>query len=63
MENQKNILQIIEWLKQQIYMLGANDVEFSIVDGIIKQYKEGQISGDEAVKKVTFILESKQNYH
>lgn len=54
---------IIEGLRQQIYMMGANDVEFGQIDSILNSFKNGDISGDEAAAKAQTVLDGKQNYH
>jgi polyhydroxyalkanoate synthesis regulator phasin len=54
---------IIEGLRQQIYMLGANDSENSQINVIIEMYKKGEVTGEEAIQRVNQILHSKQDYH
>lgn len=54
---------IIEGLRQQIYMLGANDSENSQINLIIEMYKKSEITGEEAIQKVNAIVHSKQDYH
>ena len=56
-------LTIINHLRQQIYMMGANDSENNKINEIIKKMESGEITGEEAVKEVALILESKQDYH
>lgn len=66
MENIKSpteYITAIEGIRQQIYMLGANDVEFSQLNVILDSFKKGEISGDEAIIKAQTILNSKQDYH
>lgn len=60
---QQDPLLIIEGLRQQIYMMGANDVENSQIDLIISRYKKGDISAEESIQQVTEILNNKQDYH
>jgi hypothetical protein len=62
-EKSKDPIIIIEGLRQQIYMMGANDSENSQVNAIVDMYKRGEIEGEEAIQKVTAILNNKQDYH
>ena len=56
-------LTTINCIRQQIYMMGANDSENNKINEIINSMKLGEISGEEAVREVNLILESKQDYH
>ncbi len=62
-EQPQDPILIIEGLRQQMYMMGANDSENSQVNAIIDMYKRGEIEGQEAIEKVNGILNSKQDYH
>jgi hypothetical protein len=42
---------IIEGLRQQIYMLGANDSENSRINVIVEMYKKGEILGGRSNRK------------
>lgn len=50
-------------LRQEIYMLGANDSEFSSIDSILAELESGNISPQDAIDQVTAIKEQKQSYH
>lgn len=63
LDQPQNPLVIIEGLRQQIYMMGANDSENAQINVIIEKYKTGEIEGPEAIQCVTELLNSKQDYH
>lgn len=63
LDQPQNPLVIIEGLRQQIYMMGANDSENTQINVIIEKYKTGEIEGVEAIQCVTELLNSKQDYH
>jgi hypothetical protein len=53
----------IMFIRQNIYMLGANDREFSEIDIILKDLEDGAIEPEEAVRRAFVIENSKQDYH
>lgn len=50
-------------LRQEIYMLGANDSEFSSIDSILSELESGSKSPQDAIDQVTAIKDQKQSYH
>ena len=54
---------LIGGLRQDIYMLGANDSEFSFIESILVELETGDISPQNAVDQVMAIKERKQSYH
>jgi len=53
----------VMFIRQNIYMLGANDSEFSDIDKILKDLEDGAIEPEEAVRQAWVIENSKQDYH
>ncbi|MDP3986173.1 MAG: hypothetical protein Q8P77_01955 [Candidatus Veblenbacteria bacterium] len=54
---------VIEGLRNEISIMGANGEEMSLIDGIEEQLRAQKISAEEAVKQVQGIKDSKQGYH
>lgn len=50
-------------IRQEVYMMGANDFEFSAIDEIVKNLESEEISPQEAVSRVYKIKEGKSDYH
>lgn len=48
------------FLRQMILQKGNNDFESSQVDGVIEQYRVGEIEAEQAITELENILNSKQ---
>ena len=53
----------INAIRQEIYMRGANDVEFNEIADILKALKNGTRSPGQAVADAQKICDSKMDYH
>ena len=53
----------IEVIRQEIYMKGANDAEFGLIDDVLKKLDEKTYSPEQAVEAARKISESKMEYH
>ncbi len=53
----------IEAMRQEIYMIGANDSEFSEIATILKALKDGTYSPEKAIEETRKIYEKKMDYH
>ncbi len=62
-EKRPDPLTEIEVIRSQIMQTGAVDQENSIINSIIKNFKEGAITGEEAVQKVRALQNSRSDYH
>lgn len=49
--------------RQNVYMRGANDVEWERIDNILKELDEEKITPKEAVEQAEAIEGGKQDYH
>jgi len=54
---------IIEAIRQEISVMGANDSEFSQLDAIINTLNSGTIDDEEAIKRAYAVRDNKQDYH
>ncbi|MBI5465834.1 MAG: hypothetical protein HY974_00925 [Candidatus Kerfeldbacteria bacterium] len=50
-------------IRQEVYMMGANDYEIPALDDIIKSLRNGTLSAEEAVQQAMDIKARKQDYH
>ncbi|MFH1111760.1 MAG: hypothetical protein V1712_01680 [Patescibacteria group bacterium] len=50
-------------IQQEIYMMGANDSEFSVIKGILERLRNKEISAEEAIAQANQIKNNKQDYH
>lgn len=62
-EKRPDPLTEIEVIRSQIMQTGAADQENSIINSIIENFKEGAITGEEAVQKVRALQNSRSDYH
>ncbi len=62
-EKRPDPLTEIEVIRNQIMQTGAADQENSIINSIIENFKEGAITGEEAVQKVRALQNSRSDYH
>ena len=59
----QNTEAIIMGIYGEIYSMGGNDAEKSIIEDILKRFKSGGLTAEEAIQKVYEIKNSKQAYH
>ncbi len=50
-------------IKEQVFLMGANDSEGSKFDEILRQLQDKEITEEQAVGEAYKILYSKQDYH
>ncbi len=53
----------IEYIRQQIAVMGFNDSEFLRLDEIKEKFTLGEITAEEAINGARAILVGKQDYH
>jgi hypothetical protein len=53
----------IAMIRQDIYMMGANDTEMSDLDAIVASLRDGTYSPEEALRKARKIGDRKMDYH
>jgi hypothetical protein len=53
----------IEAIRQEIYMMGANDYEIPAIDKLIERLERNECSPEEALKKALTIKGGKADYH
>ncbi|WKZ26254.1 MAG: hypothetical protein QY304_02545 [Candidatus Paceibacterota bacterium] len=62
-EKRPDPLTEIEVIRNQIMQTGAADRENSIINSIKENFKEGVITGEEAVQQVRALQNSRSDYH
>ncbi len=50
-------------IRQQCASMGANDIEFQILNEIEEAYHNKEITPQEAIQKAQEVLNNKQDYH
>jgi len=54
---------VIQTILQEMRATGAVDQEPSLIEDVLQRYRDGLISGSEAVAEVRRIADSRQDYH
>lgn len=60
---QNDPISVIQGIRQQIYSMGANDAEFSILDNIMARWQKHELTDSEAIKQAQGVMDAKQDYH
>lgn len=50
-------------IRQEAYMMGANDYEIPALDGIIEKLEKRELSSEDALKEAQTIIGRKADYH
>ena len=59
----RNVLNELNAVRQEVYLMGANDSEIPEIDEIIERFNKGEIGREEALAQVSSIKNRKQDYH
>lgn len=54
---------VIMMIRQEVYMMGANDYEIPALDRLLEELRKGKITPEEAIKQARAIQARKQDYH
>lgn len=61
--SREEIMDEVRFIRQNVYLMGANDAEISDINALIELEEKGEIEPVEVLEKAKKILASKQDYH
>lgn len=61
--SRQEIMEEVRYVRQNVYLMGANDAEIREIDAVIGLEEKGEIEPLEALSRAEKILAGKQDYH